>query len=293
MGKVLTDLKDYRDPSGRSLEEITRAVRADIVQMIGIAGSGHPGGSLSAVEVLVALYFVVMRINPSDPGWDERDRFILSKGHSSAGLYAALAERGFFRRDVLRTFDKIDSILQGHPDMRKTPGVDMSTGSLGQGLSVGVGMAYGAKLDGRPFRVYVLLGDGEVQEGQVWEAAMAASHYGLDNLTAVIDHNKLQLFGKVKTLLNLDPLVDKWKAFGWHVLEVDGHNISSLLEAFDTAKDLTGKPTVIIAHTVKGKGISFMEDAKEWHAKAPNKAQVAQALAELGFEEGELWETLR
>lgn len=264
------------------LEEQARQIRIDILEMIYKAKSGHPGGSLSAADIVTTLYFHVLRIDPANPKWPDRDRFILSKGHACPVMYAALAERGFFSKEVLSTLRQIDSPLQGHPDMKKVPGVEMSTGTLGQGLSVGVGMALGGKLDKKGFRVYVLLGDGEVQEGQVWEAAMSASKYRLDNLTAIIDYNRLQVDGFVDDVMPIEPLGLKWEAFGWHVLEINGHSIAEILAALSEAKNIKHKPTCIIAHTIKGKGVSFMENRPEWHGKAPNEEQYRQALIELG-----------
>jgi transketolase len=265
------------------LEEIAKQVRREIISMLGIAGSGHPGGSLSSVEILVSLYFSVMRHDPyKNPSWEERDRFLLSKGHSCPALYSCLALSGYFPLEELKTLRKFPTRLQGHPAIDKNlPGIEICSGSLGLGLSVSLGIALGAKLDGKDYRIYCLLGDGEVNEGQVWEAAMAASHYKLDNLCAIIDANNFQLDGKVEEVMNLHPLGEKWKAFNWYVLEVDGHNFSSLLAAFEKAKENKGQPTVIIAHTVKGKGVSFMENENEWHGKAPSPQQVEQALKEL------------
>ncbi|MDK2801162.1 MAG: transketolase [Clostridiales bacterium] len=264
------------------LEEQARLIRIDILDMIYKAKSGHPGGSLSAADIVTTLYFNELRVDPANPKWPDRDRFVLSKGHACPVMYAALAERGFLPKEVLSTLRQLGSILQGHPDMKKVPGVEMSTGTLGQGLSVGVGMALGGKLDKKEFRVYVLLGDGETQEGQVWEAAMSASKYKLDNLTAIVDYNRLQVDGFVDDVMPLEPLVLKWEAFGWHVLEIDGHNIAEILKALSEAKNVKHKPTCIIAHTIKGKGVSFMENKPEWHGKAPNEEQYKQALIELG-----------
>ncbi|HHX51090.1 MAG TPA: transketolase [Clostridia bacterium] len=263
------------------LEGKAREIRRDIIRMVGEAGSGHPGGSLSAADIVTALYFHVLRIRPQEPSWPDRDRFILSKGHAAPVLYAALAEKGFFPKEELLTLRKLGSRLQGHPDLTKLPGVEMSTGSLGQGLSVANGMALAGKLDGKGYRVYVLLGDGEVQEGMVWEAAMAASHYGLDNLTAILDHNKLQIDGPTSQVMSPEPLAAKWSAFGWHVLEISGHDLAQILDALAKAKNIKGKPTMIIADTVKGKGVSFMENQVDWHGVAPKPEQVALALEEL------------
>lgn len=267
-----------------SLQEMAamaKKLRRHIIIMTGKAGSGHPGGSLSAVEIVTALYFRVLRHDPQNPRWPDRDRFILSKGHAAPLLYAVLAERGYFPVEELSTLRRLNSRLQGHADMTSTPGVEMSSGSLGQGLSFGIGVALAGRLDKKDYRVYVLLGDGECDEGQVWEAAMASAHYKLDNLVAIVDHNDLQLDGPNCEIMNLEPLPEKWKAFGWHVIEVDGHNLSELLAAFEEAKQVKGKPTAIIAHTVKGKGVSFMEGQVDFHGKAPTPAEVEKALEEL------------
>lgn len=263
------------------LARVARRVRRHIVRMIALAGSGHPGGSLSCADILVTLYFRVLRVDPRRPGWPDRDRFVLSKGHACPALYAVLAERGFFPLDELWTLRRLGSSLQGHPDMRKTPGVEASTGSLGQGLSVGLGMALAGRLDGAPWRVYVLLGDGEIQEGQVWEAAMAAAHYGVDNLTAILDWNGLQIDGRNDEVMTVRPVADKWRAFGWEVTEIDGHRFDEILEALRWARSVRGKPAIILARTVKGRGVSFMEGQVDWHGKAPSPAQAEQALAEL------------
>lgn len=268
----------------RSLEELQalcKRVRRHIIEMTGAAGSGHPGGSLSAVEILVTLYFDVMRHDPSNPSWPDRDRFILSKGHGCPALYAVLAEAGYCPVDQLKTLRKLGSIYQGHPDRRFLPVLEASTGSLGQGLSIGIGMALAARLDGRDYRTYVLLGDGEIQEGQIWEAAMFAAFHKVDNLVAIVDYNKLQLDGFVKDIMDLEPLVDKWRGFGWHVMELDGHDIPALQRAFAEAKTIKGKPTVLIAHTIKGKGVSFMENNPKFHGIAPTPEEVEIALKEL------------
>lgn len=263
------------------LARVARRVRRHIVRMIAGAGSGHPGGSLSCADILVTLYFRVLRVDPRRPQWPDRDRFVLSKGHACPALYAVLAERGFFPLDELWTLRRLGSSLQGHPDMRKTPGVEASTGSLGQGLSVALGMALAGRLDGAPWRVYVLLGDGEIQEGQVWEAAMAAAHYGVDNLTAILDWNGLQIDGPNDEVMTVRPVADKWRAFGWEVTEIDGHRFDEILEALRWARSVRGKPAIILARTVKGRGVSFMEGQVDWHGKAPSPAQAEQALAEL------------
>ena len=266
----------------KELENKARILRKHIIKMTGAAGSGHPGGSLSAADIVAALYFHELRLDPSRPDWPDRDRFVLSKGHAAPVLYAALAERGFFPLEELLNLRKLGSRLQGHPDMRKVPGVEMSTGSLGQGLSAANGMALAARLDRRDYRVYVLLGDGEIQEGQIWEASMAAAHYKLDNVTAFLDHNGYQIDGPVREVMSPEPVAAKWRAFGWHVIEIDGHNLSEILSALAEAKTVRGRPTMIVAETVKGRGVSFMEGQVDWHGVAPKPAERDRALAELG-----------
>ncbi len=256
-------------------------VRMGVIEATHGAKAGHPGGSLSAADVFTYLYFKEMNIDPQNPKWEERDRFVLSKGHTAPGLYAALAHRGFFPVEDLPTLRHIDSYLQGHPNMNTVPGVDMSTGSLGQGVSVAVGMALGAKYQGKSYRVYTLLGDGEIQEGQVWEACMAASHYKLDNLCVIVDNNGLQIDGDIAKVMSPYPIVDKLEAFGFHVEAVDGHDFEALEAAFQKAKEVKGAPTAIVMSTTKGKGVSFMENNAGWHGKAPNDAEYAQAMDEL------------
>ena len=263
------------------LEEKANRIRQHIINMIGEAGSGHPGGSLSAADILTVLYYKKLKVDPADPKNPLRDRFILSKGHAAPVLYAALAEKGFFPIEELMTLRKINSNLQGHPHMKTVPGVEMSTGSLGQGFSIAVGLALGAAMDQADYRVYAMVGDGEIQEGIVWEAAMLASHYKLDNLTAVLDYNGLQIDGKIEDVMSPEPLADKWRAFGWNVLEIDGHNLEEIDKAFDEAASFKGQPTMIIARTVKGKGVSYMEDCADWHGKACNIDERNKALAEL------------
>lgn len=263
------------------LQERAKTLRRHIITMLGEAGSGHPGGSLSAADIVATLYFEVMKLDPQQPGWPERDRFVLSKGHAAPVLYAALAERGFFPVEELMTLRKLDSRLQGHPDMKKLPGVEMSTGSLGQGLSAANGMALAARLDGRDSRVYVLLGDGEIQEGQIWEAAMAAAHYRLDHVIAFLDHNGLQIDGPIREVMSPEPVADKWRAFGWDVQVIDGHDIRQILNAIGYARQVTGRPSMIICETVKGKGVSFMENEAGWHGNAPKPEEVARALVDL------------
>ncbi len=267
-----------------SLEDmkgVTKRLRRHIVTMIGRAGSGHPGGSLSAVEIVTALYFKVLRHNPSDPCWADRDRFILSKGHAAPLLYATLGECGYFPVDELSTLRQLDSRLQGHTDCKTTPGVEMTAGTLGQGLSFAIGVALSGRLNSQSYRVYVLLGDGECDEGQVWEGAMAAAHFKLDNLVVMVDNNGIQLDGWNRDIMNLEPLNKKWQGFGWHVIEADGHDLRRLIDAFEQAKLVKGQPAVIIAHTIKGKGVSFMENNPGFHGKAPNTAEVEIALKEL------------
>jgi transketolase len=263
------------------LADKAKAIRRNIVRMIHAAQSGHPGGSLSAAEILTSLYFGIMRVDPQNPQWEDRDRFVLCKGHAAPVLYATLAERGFFPTEELITLRRINSRIQGHPDMKSTPGVDMSTGSLGQGLSVANGMALAAKLDQKDWRVYAVMGDGEQQEGQVWEAAMAAAHYKLDNVTAFLDFNGLQIDGCIDHVLSPLPLVDKWKAFGWHVISIDGHDYQAIMDAVKEAKATKGKPTIIIANTIKGKGVCAMENIADWHGKAPSQADLDAAMKDL------------
>jgi transketolase len=270
------------------LKRVANVLRQDIISMLVTSKSGHPGGSLSAAEIVATLFFHEMQINPEDSRWADRDRFVLSKGHAAPVLYAALAEKGYFPKEELQGLRQTGHMLQGHPDMKKTPGVDMSTGSLGQGLSAANGMALAGKLDGKDYRVFVLLGDGEMAEGQVWEAAMAAAHYKLDNVTAVLDFNGLQIDGKTDSVMCSSPLTAKWRAFCWHVIEVDGHDVDALLAAFAEAKQVKGKPSIIIAKTVKGKGVSFMEDQAGWHGNAPSVEQGEQALKELREEASNL-----
>jgi transketolase len=311
----------YDDELIEKLEQRARNIRQHVIKMIYKAGSGHPGGSLSATDVLTVLYFhkscekecnheerdPIFNHDPNDPQWADRDRFILSKGHAAPALYAALAENGYFNKrpllkflkeknnglyekmkneknfgvDLLMDLRKLGYPLQGHPDMNKTPGVEASTGSEGQGLSIGCGQALAAKLDRKLYHIFVMLGDGEMNCGQTWEAAMSASHFKLDNLIGILDRNNLQLDGPTEQIMSIEPISDKWQAFGWHVIEIDGHNFKEILTALDTAKEVKGKPTLIIAHTVKGKGVSFMEGAVGFHGKAPNKEQYEQAMKEL------------
>lgn len=266
----------------QKLAERANEVRRTVLDLVYGIQSGHLGGSFSAAEILVTLYEHELRLKPEDPHWPERDRFVLGKGHAAPALYVELAERGFFPKEELKSFRRLGSILQGHPDMKKTPGVEMSTGSLGQGLSAGCGMALAARLDGQAHRIWVLLGDGELDEGQNWEAAAFAAARKLDNLTAIVDWNRVQLDGCTAEILPMDPLPEKWRAFGWEVIECDGHDVASLLSAYQQAKGVHGRPAVILAHTVKGKGCSFMEGQAAWHGAPPNAEQYEKAKAELG-----------
>jgi transketolase len=263
------------------MKKVAQEIRKDIIKMTAAAGSGHPGGSLSSVEILVSLYFNVMKHDPKNHCWSERDRFVLSKGHVCPALYSAMARSGYFPVEELMSLRKLGSRLQGHLDRNKLPALETSCGSLGQGLSIAAGMAIGLKMDKKAPRVYCLMGDGELQEGQIWEAAMTGAHYRLDNLCGIVDVNKLQIDGFTKDVMNLEPLAEKWKAFGWHVIEVDGHAFEELLRAFEEAAKTKGRPTIILAKTVKGKGVSFMENKAEWHGKAPKKEEAEKALVEL------------
>ena len=264
----------------KELQEKAKEVRRLIIQMLAQAGSGHPGGSLSAADLITALFFAVLRNNPKEPNWKDRDRFHMSKGHCCPLWYAVLAELGYFPKEKLLTLRQLGSMLQGHPD-RRTPGVEVASGSLGQGLSVGLGMSLAAKIDNQNYRVYVLMGDGETQEGNIWEAAMAVSHYKCDNLCAILDYNGFQIDGKVKDIMNLEPLPAKWQAFGWNTIEIDGHNMQEILSAYEKAKTVKGRPTIIIARTIKGKGVSFMENVAGFHGRAPTKEEAEKALKEL------------
>jgi len=267
-----------------NFKKIARDIRVDIIKETFHAGSGHPGGSLSAADILTVLYFDEMNIDPANLKKTDRDKFVLSKGHASPVLYATLAHRGFFPKEDLVTFRKLGSKLQGHPDMKKVPGVEMSTGSLGQGFSASVGMAMANKLDEKPGRVYALLGDGELQEGIIWEAAMAAAHYKLDNLTAIVDWNGLQIDGKNEDVMTVTPVDEKFKSFGFHVININGHSFKEIEDALSEARETKGKPTAIVAKTVKGKGVSFMENNAGWHGKAPNEEEARKAVTELGGE---------
>lgn len=257
---------------------IAKNVRINIVKMIGEAGSGHPGGALSAADILTVLYFHKMKHEPKNPKWTERDRFILSKGHGVPAQYAVLAKCGYFPEEELMSLRKINSRLQGHPDRIKLPGLEASTGSLGQGLSIAIGMAIAGKIDKKNYRVYCMIGDGESQAGQIWEAGMCASKYKLDNLTAILDYNKIQLDDRVSVIMDIEPIKDKWLSFGWNVIEIDGNDIPQIINALDEVEKVKEKPSIIIANTIKGKGVSFMEDKVDWHGKAPSKEQTEAAL---------------
>jgi len=270
-----------RQVSVERLQAISRQIRKDILEMLSEAGSGHPGGSLSAVELVVALYFAKMVHNPLDPRWADRDRFLLSKGHAAPLLYAVLAECGYFPKPELKTLRKLGSRLQGHPDPTKLPGVEIPGGPEGIGLSEGVGMALAARLDRKSYRVYVLMGDGELNEGEVWEAAMAAAKYKLDNLTAIVDRNGVQQDGLTEQIMPIEPVANKWRAFNWNVIEVDGYDFEQILGAIDEARSVRNKPTVIVAYTTKGKGVEFMEWQSEYHGKVPDKQTVQKAIEEL------------
>lgn len=279
-------MQQISKPELSELEAIAKRVRGRILTAVHYAGAGHVGGPLSCTDMLVALYFHLMNVDPERPRWIDRDRLILSKGHSAIALYVVLAERGYFPLDELFTFDALNSRLQGHPDMSVTPGIDMSSGSLGQGLSPGLGMALGARMLEKSFHTYVILGDGESQEGQIWEAAFVASRYGLDNLTAVLDYNGLQQYGWQRSgTMMMKPIEhprQKWEAFGWNVLETDGHDMGALIEVLSEARDHPGQPTMVIAHTIKGKGVSFAENEYTWHSNVPTDGELEMALAALG-----------
>lgn len=265
----------------KDLARTATNIRKGIITAVASAGSGHPGGSLSIADIMTYLFFREMRIDPKNPKNPDRDRFVLSKGHCSPGLYSTLANRGFFPVEDLKGFRQADSYLEGHPNMDKVPGVDMSTGSLGQGISAAVGMALAGKLDKKDYRVYAALGDGELEEGQVWEAAMAAAHYKLDNLTAFVDYNGLQIDGKITDVMNPEPIADKFRAFGWEVIAINAHDFDEIEKAVNYAKSFKGKPVMVVAHSVKGKGVSYMENQAGWHGSAPKKEQADQAIAEL------------
>ncbi len=269
-----------------NIEELTKKaieIRKGIIEAVYHAGSGHPGGSLSVADILTVLYFHEMKIKPEEPNWEDRDRLVLSKGHCSPALYSCLANRGYFTVEDLKTFRNIDSYLQGHPDKNKVPGVDMTTGSLGQGLSAANGMAIAGKMDQKDYRVYCILGDGEIEEGQIWEAAMTSSKYKLDNLCVIVDNNNLQIDGTIEEVMSSYPIDEKFKSFGFEIIKIDGHDIEEIIKAFEVARNIKEKPTCIIAKTIKGKGISYMENQVGWHGKAPNEEQYKEAIKELEF----------
>jgi transketolase len=270
----------YTEAQIKELEAKAKQIRRLIIKMLAKAGSGHPGGSLSATDLIAALYFAILRHNPKEPAWPQRDRFNMSKGHCCPLWYAVLAESGYFPIEKLWSLRQMGSDLQGHAD-RRAIGVEVSSGSLGQGLSVALGISLAAKMDRKDYRVYVLLGDGEIQEGNIWEAAMAISHYKCDNLCAILDYNGFQIDGKTKDIMNLEPLIAKWQAFGWYTIEIDGHNMKQILSAYQEAMTIKGKPSIIIAHTIKGKGVSFMENVVDFHGRAPTKEEAERALKEL------------
>jgi transketolase len=276
--EIKTIMKD--DELG-DLNNIANQIRCSILKMVTESQVGHIGGSFSVTEILVALYFKILNINPANPNWEDRDRLILSKGHGSTALYSTLAARGYFSKDILGTFGKINSLLQVHPDKTKVPGLDASTGALGMGLSIGAGIAYAARIDKKEYRTYVIIGDGESQEGQIWEAAMFCANYALDNLIAILDYNKIQLMGNINDIMKIAPVKDKWVSFGWNTIEIDGHNILEIIHACNEANKMKGKPTIIIANTIKGKGVSFIQNTCEWHGKVPSKVEYDRAFDEL------------
>jgi transketolase len=263
------------------LKEISKKIRINVLHMLTLSGSGHTGGSLSATDIATAIYFSKMKFDPANPKWDERDRFIMSKGHAAPLIYALMAEAGYFPMETIDTLRKVESPLQGHPCCQKLPGIEVSTGSLGQGLSVANGIALGLRLDNNPARVYCIMGDGEIQEGQIWEAAMTAAHYNIDSLCAVVDANELQIDGPVEEVMGIQPIHDKWEAFGWHAVNIDGHDMESIISALDEAENTKGKPTVIIANTTKGKGSVLFEDKVQFHGVTPTKEEFDQAVKEI------------
>lgn len=263
------------------LKDISKEIRCSILTMVTEAEVGHIGGSLSITDILAALYFKILRINPSNPSWEDRDRLVLSKGHAATALYSTLAFRGFFKKDKLKTFGLLNSNFKVHPDKNKVPGIEASTGALGQGLSIGLGMALAARLDNKNYHTYVILGDGETQEGQIWEAAMFASHYKLDNITAIIDHNNVQLMGNVPEIMGIAPVAEKWSAFGWRTLKIDGHDFNQIIVSLQKSRETKGKPTMIIADTIKGKGVSFMQNTCKWHGNIPTHEEYENALNEI------------
>jgi len=265
----------------KKLQDLSRKIRCSIVTMVKEAAVGHIGGSLSVTDILVALYFKVLNIDPKNPGWKDRDRIVLSKGHGATAIYSVLSERGFFPAEELKTFGIIDSKFQVHPDKKKVPGIEASTGALGQGLSVAAGMALATRFDNKDYHTYAILGDGEIQEGQIWEAAMFSAHYKLDNLTAILDYNNVQLMGDVSDIMEIAPVDAKWESFGWDVKKIDGHNMEQIVSTLQEAREARGKPVIIIADTTKGKGVSFMQDTCTWHGSVPTEEQYVKAMEEL------------
>lgn len=277
----MENLYKFDENEIKRLVDTARDIRCSVLTMVKEAGAGHIGGSLSVTDILVSLYFKVLKIDPGNPNWLDRDRLVVSKGHCAAALYSTLAEKGFFPKEELKTFGMINSNLQVHPDKTRVPGIEASTGALGQGLSIGLGMALAARLDKRDYHTFVILGDGEIQEGQIWEAAMFAAHYKLDNLTAILDLNNVQLMGNVSEIMGIAPVADKWRAFGWKVLEIDGHDFKQITESLYKAKEVEGQPAIIIANTVKGKGVSFMQNTCKWHGSVPTQDEYKAAIAEI------------
>ena len=277
----MRDLYKISQNEIKNLENISKDIRCSILTMVKEAEVGHIGGSLSVTEILVSLYFKILRIDPKNPSWEDRDRFILSKGHGAAALYSTLALKGFFPKDKLKTFGQINSCFQVHPDKTKVPGIEASTGALGQGLSIGIGMALSARLNKKDYHTYVIIGDGETQEGQIWEAAMFASHYKLDNITVILDYNKVQLMGSISEIMEIAPVADKWSAFGWEIFNIDGHDFSEIIDGLQKAREVKGKPTLIIANTIKGKGVSFMQNLCKWHGSVPTEKEYENAIKEI------------
>jgi len=277
----LENLYKYDENEISKLQDISRDIRCSVLTMVKEGGVGHIGGSLSITDILVSLYFKVLNIDPKNPSWPERDRLVVSKGHCAAALYSTLAQKGFFPKEELKTFGMINSNLQVHPDKTKVCGIEASTGALGQGLSIGLGMALAAKLDKKDYHTFVILGDGEIQEGQVWEAALFGAHYKLDNLTAILDLNNVQLMGHVDQIMGIAPVADKWRAFGWKVLEIDGHDFKQIIDSFYRSKEVKERPTIIIANTIKGKGVSFMENTCKWHGNVPTQDEYNAAMAQI------------
>lgn len=277
----MKDLYKLDENEIKNLENISKDIRCSILTMVKEAEVGHIGGSLSVTEILVALYFKILRIDPKNPFWADRDRLILSKGHSATALYSTLALRGFFPKDKLKTFGLINSCFQVHPDKTKVPGIEASTGALGQGLSIGIGMALSARLDKKDYHTYVIMGDGETQEGQIWEAAMFASHYKLNNITAILDYNKVQLMGNISEIMEIAPVGDKWSSFGWEIFNINGHDFNEIVDSLQRARSVKVRPSLIIANTIKGKGVSFMQNTCMWHGNVPSEKEYENAIKEI------------